>query len=563
MSAAHRSDIKSLKDQMKDIEDENYKKIQQLQDEVNSLTKALLNSTTANADLQARAQGLSSDISAALARADIAEKTSVDMTQRYKEAITSHAEAIKNLHMTAVADRLAESTTASVVSNMIINAHEKKIKGLEGQLQQKKSRIFDLEGESMLLYERVEQLAASEEANEKAIKELTWNLDEATTGFQNFKATTEALDKQLAVERDITNAVRASLNELKDRFESTDEELQRLKESSTSTISTLTAQLNEESRLHKDFKQLSENLKTSLTKIQAQAETDASNSNEQIAKLNAAIAQLAAEFQASTENCDALRKDCNSKAMELVALKAELAVLSGKLAERSESLVAAHEEIVMLKLKIERLEVIGANQLHELTDLQQRSHNLQMDNAQLNTNLALSAEKFHHLQENFEHMSTQNGKLTKEAQDMLLENKDLHKRLLELHLKNDLQRDRYDEVNANLEAARRKAQEVEIEALQSRSTAEVDCYHLKNKLQDLNANMAEAVALNTALTQQLELLNGEMTSPETKVYLSQEESNRYKQELAELRLANNNLSRELETKRLVRTPLNKFYIYYI
>eukprot|EP01035_Chromulina_nebulosa_P024435 gene24435-31820_t len=548
MSAAHRSDIKTLKDQMKDIEDENYKKIQQLQDEVNSLKKALLSSTTANADLQAKVQSFSSSMSAALVRADIAEKSLAEMTGRFTEAVTSHAEAIKNLHTNAVADRLAESTTASVVSNMVINAHEKKIKGLEDQLKEKKSRIFSLEGESMLLYERVDQLAACEEANEKTIKELTVNMEEATTGFRRFKAASEKLEMELAGERDANNVVRETLKELKDRFESTEEELQRLKESSTSTIETLTAQLKEESRLHEEFKQLSENLKMNITKIQGQAETDAATSNEQISKLNAAMAEITAEFQASTERCDALRKDCIAKATELVALHAELAALSGKLAERSESLVAAQEEIVMLKLKIERLEVVGANQLHELTDLQQRSHNLQLDNAQLNTNIALSTEKFHHLQENFEHLSTQNEKLTKEAQDVLLDNKDLHKRLLELHFKNDLQRDRNDEVNANLEAARRRVQEVEIQALQSRSTTEVECHDLKSKLQDLTANMAEAVALNAALTQQVELLKKEVSTPETQVSFSQEEMNRYKQELAELKLANNNFLRDLDTK---------------
>lgn len=557
MSAAHRSDIKSLKEQMKDIEDENYKKIQQLQDEVNSLSKNSLNLKSTNLHLQAKSEGLSSDLSAALLRANTAEGTLGALNERFAETIANHAEAINSLHMSAVADRLAESTTASVVSNMIINAHEKKIKDLEVELKEKKSRIFDLEGESMLLYERVEQLTVSEETNEKSIKALTANITEATVGFQHYKDLAEKLEVEVQGERATTNTFRTSMSELQTRFDSTAAELQGLKESSASMIETLTAQLREETRLHGDFKQLSDDLQATIAKLQAQVETDAAAASAEIAKLKTAVAELQVELQKSAADREVLRSDGNAKAKEISELKAELVVVADKLAERSDSLAAAHEDIITLKLKIERLETTGSNQLQELSGLQQRNHNLQMENAQLNTNLALSAEKFHHLQENFDHMSTQNVKLTTEAHDVLLENKDLHKRLLELHLKNDLLRDRVDEVTSNLEVARRRVQEVEIDALQSRSSAEVECVDLKKKLQDLNANMAEAIALNVALTQEMGQLKEEVSTHQKKASSSAQELNRSKQDLAGMQLKNKKLEDEVFSKATVKkTDMN-------
>ena len=557
MSAAHRSDIKSLKEQMKDIEDENYKKIQQLQDEVNSLSKNSLNLKSTNLHLQAKSEGLSSDLSAALLRANTAEGTLGALNERFAETIANHAEAINSLHVSAVADRLAESTTASVVSNMIINAHEKKIKDLEVELKEKKSRIFDLEGESMLLYERVEQLTVSEETNEKSIKALTANITEATVGFQHYKDLAEKLEVEVQGERATTNTFRTSMSELQTRFDSTAAELQGLKESSASMIETLTAQLREETRLHGDFKQLSDDLQATIAKLQAQVETDAAAASAEIAKLKTAVAELQVELQKSAADREVLRSDGNAKAKEISELKAELVVVADKLAERSDSLAAAHEDIITLKLKIERLETTGSNQLQELSGLQQRNHNLQMENAQLNTNLALSAEKFHHLQENFDHMSTQNEKLTTEAHDVLLENKDLHKRLLELHLKNDLLRDRVDEVTSNLEVARRRVQEVEIDALQSRSSAEVECVDLKKKLQDLNANMAEAIALNVALTQEMGQLKEEVSTHQKKASSSAQELNRSKQDLAGMQLKNKKLEDEVFSKATVKkTDMN-------
>ena len=557
MSAAHRSDIKSLKEQMKDIEDENYKKIQQLQDEVNSLSKNSLNLKSTNLHLQSKSEGLSSDLSAALLRANTAEGTLGALNERFAETIANHAEAINSLHMSAVADRLAESTTASVVSNMIINAHEKKIKDLEVELKEKKSRIFDLEGESMLLYERVEQLTVSEETNEKSIKALTANITEATVGFQHYKDLAEKLEVEVQGERATTNTFRTSMSELQTRFDSTAAELQGLKESSASMIETLTAQLREETRLHGDFKQLSDDLQATIAKLQAQVETDAAAASAEIAKLKTAVAELQVELQKSAADREVLRSDGNAKAKEISELKAELVVVADKLAERSDSLAAAHEDIITLKLKIERLETTGSNQLQELSGLQQRNHNLQMENAQLNTNLALSAEKFHHLQENFDHMSTQNVKLTTEAHDVLLENKDLHKRLLELHLKNDLLRDRVDEVTSNLEVARRRVQEVEIDALQSRSSAEVECVDLKKKLQDLNANMAEAIALNVALTQEMGQLKEEVSTHQKKASSSAQELNRSKQDLAGMQLKNKKLEDEVFSKATVKkTDMN-------
>ena len=98
---------------------------------------------------------------------------------------------------------------------------------------------------------------------------------------------------------------------------------------------------------------------------------------------------------------------------------------------------------------------------------------------------------------------------------------------------------------------------MEIDALQSRSSAEVECVDLKKKLQGLNANMAEAIARNAALTQEMGELKEEVATHQKKASSSAQELNRSKQDLAGMQLKNKKLEDEVFSKATVKkTDMN-------
>ena len=534
MSMAHRNELKALKESLKEVESDNVQKIQLLNEEVAVLSKELKKERDANAGLRLRVEDLSGDNSDALQKVKEAEKSNATLKVKLQEATLKYAEEIKAVQLAGLADRLAESTTNSVVNQMIRNAFDSKEKELSQDIAEKKKRIFDLECENMLLHERAEQLSSSEEKLDKEVRALKSKLQETSTTLEFFANKSEDLQSKLNAEIKAKDSYLSSSNSLQKALEAVEDELERLKESSKNTVESITAQFNEENRLHNELQKKWENQQFTFSKLRTQAEEDSVNASDQIGKLKATVAELVAELQKSTEDAKTIQEDNSLKSAELERLHERVVDLTANLTDRTDNLNKTVAEKIALSSKVEELESARATQSQWLSKLQEHIKELETANGTLTATVAVKTEQLSNLKEQFEQSAKQMAKITSEAEEAVAENKDLHKKVLELHAKNDSLRDRMDALNAQFDESRRRVADMEMEGKFSQSKKDSEVVEITSKLHDASAaiailttSLAEKTALHNALQEQKTSIQTQLEAQIKSLSIELEDSRRH------------------------------------
>lgn len=498
MSAAHRSDMKVLKDSIKEIEEDNFNKTKQLYEDVTSLTADLSSTKEKNTFLVETLSSTQAELDAANEFKDRAAGRVESLEAQLAQALHALRQAVLSSELSSTAARVADSATNEVLFHLTSSAYEANLKNVEEALSEKRQRLFALEGENRLLYERVEQLGADEETHLSTIQDLEYRRDEVEALWKDAEEKVSQLAEKVAEDTRVKIALASQIQELQSSLAEKADALLLLQESSDNALGNAAVQLREETRLHEELKQQSQSRMEEVEALKLQLAA----AKEQVGRLKAALAESVTELQRSTEDCEKMRDERAAAGRLMGDIHAEVAQLKAEKTLSSRELQEMTQKAEALALQVKDLQSNGLNLNSEVLALRKMTASLEATHVALTHAVALKKSECDALREKCEEIGGQCEEWKAQAEASASESKSMHAKIFDMHYKNEGLRDRVENLSMDLDAYRRRVLELENERKEIlRSAAE---------LAGVDKRLKEAVAEAHALKAEMDRKDAEL-----------------------------------------------------